>query len=64
MRKIFGVEKNVFFMGLVSFFNDFSNEMIISVFPAFFNSVLKSGAASLGLIEGVADGLSNLTKIF
>lgn len=63
MRKLFGVEKNVFFMGLVSFFNDFSNEMIISVFPAFFSSVLKSGAASLGLIEGIADGLANFTKI-
>lgn len=64
MKKVLGVEKNVFFMGLVSFFNDFSNEMILSVFPAFFSSVLKSGAASLGLIEGVADGISNLTKIF
>ena len=51
-------------MGLVSFFNDFSNEMIVSVFPAFFSSVLKSGAASLGFIEGVADGISNITKIF
>jgi MFS family permease len=64
MKRFFGVEKNVFFMGLVSFFNDFSNEMIVSVFPAFFSSVLKSGAASLGLIEGVADGVSNITKIF
>ncbi len=63
MRKLFGVEKNVFFMGLVSFFNDFSNEMILSVFPAFFSSVLKSGAASLGFIEGVADGFANLTKV-
>lgn len=64
MRKLFGVEKNVFFMGLVSFFNDVSNEMILSVFPAFFSSVLKSGAASLGMIEGVADGLANITKVF
>ncbi len=64
IKKVFGVPKNVFFMGLVSFFNDFSNEMIVSVFPAFFSSVLKSGAASLGIIEGIADGLSNLTKIF
>src|SRR3989338_4735088 len=64
IKKLFGVERNVFFMGLVSFFNDFSNEMIVSVFPAFFSSVLKSCAASLGFIEGVADGISNLTKIF
>ena len=64
MKRFFGIEKNVFFMGLVSFFNDFSNEMIVSIFPAFFSSVLKSGAASLGLIEGIADGLANITKIF
>lgn len=51
-------------MGLVSFFNEFSNEMIVSVFPAFFSSVLKSGAASLGFIEGVADGFSNIAKVF
>jgi MFS family permease len=64
MKRIFGVPKNVFFMGLVSFFNDFSNEMILSVFPAFFSSVLKSGAASLGFVEGLADGFSNITKIY
>ncbi len=64
MKRFLGVEKNVFFMGLVSFFNDFSNEMILSVFPAFFSSVLKSGAASLGFIEGVADGFANFTKIY
>jgi len=38
--------------------------MIVSVFPAFFQSVLKSGAASLGFIEGVADAFANLTKIY
>lgn len=63
MKKIFGLEKNVFFLGIVSFFNDFSSEMIVSIFPAFFQSVLRAGAASLGLIEGVADALANLTKV-
>jgi MFS family permease len=38
--------------------------MILSVFPAFFSSVLKSGAASLGFVEGLADGFSNITKIY
>ena len=28
--------------------------MILSIFPAFFTSVLKAGAASLGLVEGIA----------
>ncbi|TSC57824.1 MAG: hypothetical protein Greene041679_234 [Parcubacteria group bacterium Greene0416_79] len=64
LKRVFGVERNVFFMGLVSFFNDFSAEMIVSIFPAFFSSVLKAGAASLGLIEGVAEGFANFIKIF
>jgi MFS family permease len=56
--------RNVFLLGLVSFFNDLSAEMVISVFPAFFVSVLKSGAASLGLVEGIADGVANIIKIY
>jgi MFS family permease len=63
-KKIFGLNRNIFFLGLTSFFNDFSNEMILSAFPAFFTSVLKSGAASLGMVEGIADGAANLIKIY
>ncbi len=62
-KKILGLQKNVFILGLTSLFNDFSSEMILSVFPAFFTSVLKSGAASLGLVEGLADTASNFIKI-
>jgi MFS family permease len=63
-RKIFGLNRNIFVLGLTSFFNDFSNEMILATFPAFFTSVLKAGAASLGLVEGIADGASNILKIY
>lgn len=63
-KKIFGLNKNIFILGLTSFFNDFSNEMILSAFPAFFTSVLKTGAASLGLVEGIADGAANFLKIY
>ncbi len=62
--KIFGLQKNVFFLGLTSFFNDFSSEMILSVLPAFFISVLKSGAESLGLVEGLAEAASDFMKIY
>ncbi len=64
MKKIFGIQKNIFLLGLVSFFNDLSSEMILSIFPAFFTSVLKTGAASLGLVEGIADGASNIIKVY
>jgi hypothetical protein len=60
---IIGLNRNVFFLGVTSLFNDFSSEMLFSVLPAFFVTVLKTGAASLGLVEGVADGFSNLIKI-
>jgi len=63
-KKIFGLQKNVFFLGLTSFFNDFSSEMILSILPAFFISVLKSGAQSLGLVEGLAEAFSNIMKIY
>ncbi len=62
--KIFGLNKNVFFLGLTSLFNDFSSEMVFSVFPAFFVSILKAGAASLGLVDGIAESLSNFFKIY
>lgn len=62
--RIWGYSRNVFFTGLTSFFNDFSSEMVLSVFPAFFKAVLKSGAASLGLVEGIADFASNIIKIY
>jgi len=62
--KIFGLQKNVFFLGLTSFFNDFSSEMILSILPAFFISVLKSGAESLGLVEGIAEAASDFMKIY
>ncbi len=56
--------RNVLLLGLVSFFNDVSSEMVLAVFPAFFTSVLRTGASSLGLVEGVADGVANIIKIY
>jgi MFS family permease len=62
--RILSLPRNIFFLGLISLFNDFSSEMVFSVFPAFFTSVLKAGAASLGLVDGTAEGLSNFFKIY
>lgn len=63
-KRIFGLPRNIFFLGLTSFLNDFSSEMVFSVFPAFFTSVLKAGAGALGLVDGVAEASSNLFKIY
>lgn len=61
--KILGVRKNVFFLGLVSFFNDFSAEMVQSVMPVFLIVTLGAPAFFVGLIEGVADALSSIFKL-
>jgi MFS family permease len=62
-ERILGLPRSVFLLGVTSFFNDFSSEMVFSVLPAFFISVLKAGAQSLGIVEGVAEAASNLIKI-
>jgi MFS family permease len=63
-NKILGLPRNIFFLGLTSLFNDFSSEMVFSIFPAFFTSVLKAGAQSLGLVDGIAEAASNFFKIY
>jgi MFS family permease len=62
--RILGYPKNVFTLGLTSLFNDFSSEMIHSILPAFFVSVLGVGAGALGVVEGVADAAANVMKIY
>ena len=57
------LNRNIFAMGLTSFFSDFGHEMATAILPAFVVSIGGS-AASLGLIEGVADASSSGMKIF
>jgi len=64
MDKIFGLKKNVFWLGLVSLFNDFSAEMVQSVMPVFLTTVLGAPVFFVGLLEGFADALASFLKIF
>ena len=50
-------------IGLASFFSDVGHEMATSAMPALLASV-GAGSAILGLIEGLADGLSSFAKLF
>lgn len=61
--KILNLRRNVFFLGLVSLFNDFSNEMVQSVMPVFLGVVLGVPPIGVGLIEGVADAVASFLKI-
>jgi MFS family permease len=48
------LNRNIFAMGLTSFFSDFGHEMATAILPSFLVS-LGGSAALLGVIEGIAD---------
>jgi MFS family permease len=58
------LHRNVVALGLVSFFTDFSSEMIYPLLPVFLSTTLGAGPAALGLIEGVAETTASLLKLF
>lgn len=58
-----GLPPNVFWLGVVSFLNDFSSEMIYPLLPAFFTITLGASPAALGLMEGIAESTASLLKL-
>ena len=56
------VPKNVFILGLVSFFNDIASEMVYPIVPIFLTTVLKVSMPIVGLIEGIAEGTAAIGK--
>lgn len=56
--------RTVVIFGLVSLLNDFASEMVTPLIPLLLVTVLGAGPAALGLIEGTADAVSNLIKLW
>lgn len=59
-----GISRNVFVLGLVSFFQDISSEMIYPLLPLFLATVVRADKAIIGLIEGVAESTASVSKVF
>ncbi|MDR0308635.1 MAG: MFS transporter, partial [Coriobacteriales bacterium] len=55
---------NIFFLGLVSFFTDISTEMVYPLIPLYLVSVFGATPALVGIIEGIAESLASLLKVF
>jgi len=55
--------RNIYAFGITSFLNDTATEMAYWVLPAFLAS-LGAGPTQLGLIEGVAESVASLAKLF
>jgi MFS family permease len=63
-RKIWGLDRNVFWAGVSSFFMDISSEMVYSLVPIFLSSVLGVNKSLIGLIEGIAETTASMLKMF
>ncbi len=62
-RGLFGLRRNVFVAGVVSFFMDMSSEMVYPLVPLFLSSVLGVNKSLIGLIEGIAETTASLLKV-
>jgi Na+/melibiose symporter-like transporter len=56
--------RNIFFIGLVSFFTDISTEMVYPLIPLYLTGVLGATPALVGLVEGIAESLASLLKVY
>src|ERR1044072_8874825 len=63
-RRYRGLPRNVFTIGLVSLLKDASSEMISPLVTIFLAARLGAWARPIGTIEGLAESISSLLKLF
>ncbi len=59
-----GLPRTVLVLGWVSLLNDLASEMVVPLIPILLASVLAGGPVALGLIEGVADAVAAMLKLW
>ena len=64
LKHLRSMPRNVWILGLAAMLTDTSSEMIHSVLPLFLVSVLNSNMTTVGLIEGMAESIASITKVF
>jgi len=63
-KRIWGLNPNVFFLGLVSLLTDVSSEMIFTLVPLFLCNVLGAATTIIGLIGGLSESTDAIFRIF
>lgn len=63
-KRYAGLPKNVFALSLVSLLNDTSSEIIYPLLPAFLFLTLGATPFAIGLIEGFAESIASVLKLF
>jgi MFS family permease len=63
-RRVWRLPRNVVAIGLVSLLNDASSEIIYPMLPAFLALALGASPKAIGVVEGMAESVSSLLKLF
>lgn len=63
-RRYRSLPRNVFAISLVSLLNDASSEIIYPLLPVFLATSLGASARAIGMIEGLAESMASLLKLF
>ena len=58
------IPRGVWALGFVSLFMDVSSEMIHALLPVFLVSVLGASVTAVGVLEGTAEAIASITKVF
>lgn len=64
IRDALSLPRTIWLLGLVSLVNDSASDMIYPLVPLYLASVLMAGPKALGLIEGLAEALGSVLKLF
>jgi len=62
LKKI--IISNIVILGMVSLFTDISTEMIYPILPIYLTAILGASPAIIGIIEGIAESLASILKLF
>lgn len=63
-KALFSLPRSVWLLGLVSLVNDSASELVYPLVPLYLSGVLMAGPRVLGLIEGLAEALASLLKLW
>ncbi|MCY4756548.1 MFS transporter [Pelomonas aquatica] len=64
LKALFSLPRSVWLLGLISLVNDSASEMMYPLIPLYLSGVLMAGPRVLGLIEGMAEAVASLLKLW
>ena len=64
LQSVLSLPRTVWLLAAISLVNDAASDMIYPLVPLYLASVLMAGPKALGVIEGIAEAVSSVIKLF